>query len=213
MASAGQRVYNGLTAEERRAQRRTQLLKAARGLLADGGAKALTVTGVCQAARLSERYFYESFANRAALIDALFEDVIATAVDALDRASSAGGTPHDRAARLVEGLLAFLLAEPRLSILATDSHSSEVVARGRAVTAAALAEEIAARADLFWPDVTDRAAARLAGELAIGGLADVLSAWHVERVRWPQDELVERATTFFLGIGTALAAPSVAPAR
>lgn len=205
VSTAGQRVYNGLTADERQAQRRTRLLKAARSLLADGDARNLTVTGVCQAAKLSERYFYESFANREALIDALFEDIVAVATGVLEAAARRGDSPEARTRALIEGLVDLMLSEPRLSVLAHESQSSEVITRGRAVTARALAAEIAARATLFWPTAGDRASAQLAGELGISAVADVMAAWHVGELEWSRDELVARASRFFLEAGGALA--------
>jgi hypothetical protein len=72
------------------------------------------------------------------------------------------------------------------------------------VTARALGREISARATLFWPTAGDPASTDLAGELVISAVADVLAAWHVGHLQWPREEVVARATKFFLAAGDAL---------
>src|SRR5262245_45333483 len=53
--------WAGVAPEDRRAQRRELLMATTFELLGTEGWSATTVRGVCQAARLNPRYFYESF--------------------------------------------------------------------------------------------------------------------------------------------------------
>src|SRR5438876_2881874 len=79
MAQAGStpvRTYRGEAPEERRSRRRSQLLEAGLELLGTKGWQATTVTAVCGRARLTPRYFYESFAGRDELLVAIFDGVI-----------------------------------------------------------------------------------------------------------------------------------------
>lgn len=62
------RRYRGADADERRAQRRDQLIAAAVQVYGERGYQNATVKAVCEAAGLTERYFYESFANSEALL-------------------------------------------------------------------------------------------------------------------------------------------------
>lgn len=207
-----QRLYNGMTGEQRRTERRARLLRVARDLLADGGSRALTVTAVCQAARLSERYFYESFANRDELIDAIFADLVDVVSGAFVAVSSSEDDPWARARAVVDALVDLMLSDPRLSKLAMEAKSDDVVMRGRALTARGVAETIVQHASLFWPvPPGQETAAQLAAELAIGGMADVLVAWHVGRLDCSRAEMVDRTATMFMVIGDALIGHEIRP--
>src|ERR1700751_6355680 len=72
---AGQRHYGGHSTEERRRARRERLIEAATRVYGEVGYRNATVKAVCEAAGLTERYFYESFANSEALLVAAFETV------------------------------------------------------------------------------------------------------------------------------------------
>src|SRR5437667_11592958 len=81
------RRYRGAEAEERRAQRRAQLVAAAVQVYGERGYRNATVKAVCEAAGLTERYFYESFANSEALLLASFQTVTHRLLQALARAA------------------------------------------------------------------------------------------------------------------------------
>ena len=69
------RVYGGQTAEQRHTERRTQLIEAALRIWAKEGWTAVTMRRVCSVARLTDRYFYESFADREALLAAAWDSL------------------------------------------------------------------------------------------------------------------------------------------
>ena len=68
--------WAGLSAEDRRAERRRLLLDAGFELLGTEGWSGTTVRAVCQAARLNPRYFYESFPDLDELIVAVYDRVV-----------------------------------------------------------------------------------------------------------------------------------------
>ena len=74
MSSTSEEAWRGTTADERAGQRRRQLLDAAHGLLGTEGAAGVTVRAVTRSAGLSPRFFYESFADRDALVIAAWEE-------------------------------------------------------------------------------------------------------------------------------------------
>ena len=57
------RKWRGRGAEERKAERRAQLLSAAIQVYSERGFRHSSIKAVCDAAGLTERYFYESFAH------------------------------------------------------------------------------------------------------------------------------------------------------
>ncbi|EUA42451.1 bacterial regulatory s, tetR family protein [Mycobacterium xenopi 4042] len=74
----------------------------------------MTVRGVCKAAGLIPRYFYEHFPNRDALLFAVADDVRDELLDALVAAGI--GNPGTLADKLRSALTAFL------DIIAADPH-------------------------------------------------------------------------------------------
>ena len=72
------RTYRGVSADVRREQRRAALLEAALDLMGSADSD-ISVRGVCTSARLTQRYFYESFTNldelQLALLDQIAEEI------------------------------------------------------------------------------------------------------------------------------------------
>ncbi|MCV7314321.1 TetR/AcrR family transcriptional regulator [Mycolicibacillus parakoreensis] len=96
--------WSGVPLADRQALRREQLLAAGVRILGDAGGAPLTVRAVCRAAKLTERYFYESFSDRDDFVRAVYNDVGARAMAALTSATTA------RAA--VEGFVALMVDDP-----------------------------------------------------------------------------------------------------
>ncbi|WLP88544.1 TetR/AcrR family transcriptional regulator [Gordonia sp. NB41Y] len=76
---AGGRRYGGADADERRTRRRAQLVEAGLDLFGEHGYPNVSVKRVCDHAGLTQRYFYESFADRTALLVAVYEECVTTA--------------------------------------------------------------------------------------------------------------------------------------
>ncbi|MPY85453.1 MAG: TetR family transcriptional regulator [Actinophytocola sp.] len=81
--TAPQRTWAGTTLTDRRATRRRQLIEAGLELLGSHGTSAVSVRAVCRTAKLTERYFYESFDDRDALLLAVYDQVAQQAHEAL----------------------------------------------------------------------------------------------------------------------------------
>jgi AcrR family transcriptional regulator len=81
---ARERHYGGHSTEQRRLARRERLIEAAIRVYGEVGYRNATVKAVCEAAGLTERYFYESFANSEALLMSAFDTVSRRLIDCLD---------------------------------------------------------------------------------------------------------------------------------
>ncbi|MDQ8045822.1 MAG: TetR/AcrR family transcriptional regulator [Solirubrobacteraceae bacterium] len=103
-APAG-RVYGGLSAEERLAQRRERLMEVGLELFASRGFARTGVRELCRAARIGERAFYEAVGSREALLRDVYlqvtDDVVA------DIAQAIAAAPADLRGRLHAGLAGF----------------------------------------------------------------------------------------------------------
>ena len=104
-------LYQGVPLEQRRAMRREALIRAAIAVYGERGYRAGTVKSVCAAAGLTERYFYESFANSEALLVASYEAVIAAMLGEM-RAAADAAPVGGRAAAVVRSYYALLRREP-----------------------------------------------------------------------------------------------------
>jgi len=85
------RLYGGMDAEERRAERRLKLIDAAIEVYGEVGYRGATVKAICEAAELTERYFYESFSNSEALLIAAYNHVVGHLHEEMTAAAAAAG--------------------------------------------------------------------------------------------------------------------------
>jgi AcrR family transcriptional regulator len=125
------RSYRGASADERRARRRAALLAAGLDLLGTRGWSGTTVRGVCAAAGLNDRYFYESFADLDALRLAVVDDLVAQGTAAILAATH---TPRDLRARtraVVTAIVDFFTADPRRAHILVHEFGSRPLLAGR----------------------------------------------------------------------------------
>jgi len=73
--AAPARPYGGLAVEERVAARRARFVEAGIELFGTQGFRGATVRGICAAAGLTDRYFYESFASLEALLAEVYRTI------------------------------------------------------------------------------------------------------------------------------------------
>jgi AcrR family transcriptional regulator len=110
------RRYRGVSLEKRQESRRAKLVEAGLSVIGSQGYNAATVRAICAEAGLTERYFYESFENREALLTAVYEHCIQNLTDIILTAIRAVPSPApDTLSRA--GLTAFFEAlqrDPRI---------------------------------------------------------------------------------------------------
>lgn len=108
------RSYRGMSQEERRADRRARLIGAAIAVYGERGYHQATVKSVCDAAGLTERYFYESFSNSEALLIASFNAVTYSVLGEIRRAAAEAGRGRiARSRAMLHAYFAALQAEPQ----------------------------------------------------------------------------------------------------
>jgi AcrR family transcriptional regulator len=118
------RDYGGISAVDRRAERRRKLIAAGRRIWGESGISEVTVRGVCAAAGLIPRYFYEQFPNREALLFAVSDDVRDELLDALVAAGIGNpGTLHDKLRSALTAFLDIIAADPHVHRIATGDVS------------------------------------------------------------------------------------------
>lgn len=132
-SGAGHRRYAGMSAEKRRALRRRALLDAARDLWREGGLPAVSVRAVSARAKLTDRYFYEQFADIGSLLGAVIDDIMEEPLAAMIKAGAALPESASVVARLTAGLAAFVdhaESDPlTVRIFLTDARHVDAAAR------------------------------------------------------------------------------------
>ena len=136
--TAATRKVGGKTGEERRAERWRRLVQAGVAVYGERGYRNATVKAVCDAAGLTERYFYESFSNSEDLLCACFQEAADKLLIQVRRAGlQSGGAPLDRVRAGVLEYLSHLQAEPAASRVFLIEMSS-VSGRADALVSAGL---------------------------------------------------------------------------
>jgi len=200
------RRFTGLSATDRRRERRTLLLGAALTLVGRGGWRAVTVRAVLEEARLNPRYFYESFPDLDALVVALYDRVVdelgARVMDALGTASAQA--PADRLKAVVECIVAFIDQDRRRGrVLYGEDVGNDALRRRRAETAGLVVAFVEDDAASRRPERASDQVGRMVTSVVVGGFNQLLVDWLGGRIRMRRDQLVEGATALFLALGDA----------
>jgi AcrR family transcriptional regulator len=112
-APSGRR-YRGSSPDERRAKRRERFLYAAVHVYGKRGYRQATVRAVCEAAGLTERYFYESFANSEALLVTAYKAVNRIVLQEIKQAGDQGpNDPVERTRAILAAYYSALKRDPR----------------------------------------------------------------------------------------------------
>lgn len=191
------RTYGGLTAEERTARRRAQLLDAGLEELGTRGLRATGVKDVCRRAGLTDRYFYESFKDGGALFLAVFDHaterlfaIVAQAV------AAAEPVPEAQMAAAVEAYVRALADDPRLARVVfreaggagpeAEAHMRETLRRFADLMVETAAQHLP-------PDV-DRRVLRFGALACVGAIERVIIEWQDGDLGLSIDEVIAWTT-------------------
>jgi len=194
------RAYGGVGAAERVAARRAKLIEAGLQLFTAQGYMSTGVKDLCREAGLTDRYFYESFANREALLLAVFDTVTEQLAHCITQAAaSAPQTSPEREQATVEAFVRELAADPRKARLifievhgvndAVRLHAREGILRFVHLVAAMVRE--------FLPPDTSEAQLRMTALSAIGAMQQAVTAWTFEEVDISAEGLIAHCVQVF----------------
>lgn len=116
------RPWRGMTPDERQQARRRRLLDAALEEFATTGFRAATVGAICARAHLTNRYFYEHFADREAALRALYDELLDRALTAMTTALDTRQDFEDQVMAALGAYLDYVMADPRrVRIISVES--------------------------------------------------------------------------------------------
>ncbi|MBV9639086.1 MAG: TetR/AcrR family transcriptional regulator [Mycobacteriaceae bacterium] len=173
-------IWGGRTAEERRAERRQRLIEAATEIWSESGWAAVTMRGVCSRASLNDRYFYEDFADRDALLVAVWDSVrdeLVTMVRTL-LAENTERRPLEILGKGTSIVVERISGAPGRAQILLGHHAGSAVLENRRGSMLQLATEliVVAAGPYLKPDA-DQAGLRIDTLLCIGGFVELISAW------------------------------------
>ncbi|RJO72214.1 TetR/AcrR family transcriptional regulator [Nocardia panacis] len=205
-----QRTYGGVSAHERRAQRRAALLDAALEILGSADSGRITVSGLCAQAGLNERYYYESFDNRDAVLTALLDRITEELADTILAAlRTAPANTRGKAHAAIAAGLHLLTDDPRKARVALVAGMATPELRARTNgTVRAFAQMVATEGIDFY-GITDPhpdPAIDFRATYLVGGLVQTLTAWIQGTLPLTRDELIEHTTDVFVLLGEDLSA-------
>lgn len=202
------RVYGGVSAEVRVAERRQRLLDAGLNLFAVNGFHSVRVRDVCSEAGLTERYFYESFSDMSSLFESVLEETIrdieTDVTAALEKAPERGTA---RALVAVRQAVDTMMRDPRKIRLLY------VEALGRGGVAAARTHEFNlraadqllewARSDGYALDSSSAEAIRRSGIAFSGATLELLVSWAGGLIEISADDLSDYIVELYERIALA----------
>jgi AcrR family transcriptional regulator len=204
VAQNGERRIRGLDAEERRQQRRRQLLDSAFNLFGSEGYGSTSIEAICQHAYVSTKSFYEIFPNKEALYIALYDELCADLVKHLTgaRESFAVLAPFEAVRKVVTGVTHAFVDDPRVArviFVAGGAISVEVDEHRWAMRRQAAGLLSHAWAGLI-RDATAEQKAMLSPRFAtgvIGAFCDMIIDWITEPVDPDVQFLIDDVVAFF----------------
>jgi AcrR family transcriptional regulator len=189
--------FKGISADDRRSDRRTRLVEAAFEIAGTEGAGALGVGRVCLEAGLTKRYFYENFASLAELQSAVVDHAIAVMSQRVDpfRPAGPGGPPQ----AWLEAFVGALVDDECLArVLLAETHGGALSAFRHQIIDVAIA-------GMAPPDSDPQAdlRARLVAYAQIGTLSELCLAWHQGHLVMKRAALVDVLADLFVRINGA----------
>ena len=203
------RRYRGITAAERRAQRRARLLEAGLEVFGTEGYAGSSIRSLSAAASMNSRYFYESFTSREDLLYHVYLDIVSGIATQAAEALADEPTIEGQARSALRAGWVALTDDPRKArIVALEVVGvSDRLEQLRRDTRHALADITVTRAlAVASDDIQLRLDPVLTSRFLIGGVVEVLIEWIHGDVDASVDELIEHFTRLFTAAAYAAVA-------
>ncbi len=196
---AEQRVYAGMSAEERTTRRLEQFLAAGLEVFAERGWAGSTVADVCRAAALSPRYFYELFGSREDLFLAVTRRIADQVQDLVRTVVAAPAPdPQARARAVLEALAAFFTGDPRtVRVALMESLATEQFREHRRRLLESFSALAARLMRSLWPDAGATPGLEVRATVLTGGLVELLITYASAATRAPMGEVLDQLTALY----------------
>ncbi len=199
------RVYGGLDPEQRKAMRREQFLEAGLAVFGGEGFRSATVRKLCREAKLTDRYFYESFANLQELLTAVYElhmGRIRERIYSSVMTCSAAEPPRTQV-RLMLNAYFSALEDPRVARvcmveLEGISPDVEQLYHGYILSFSELIVELASHVYPHWQLPDDESL--MLGMALVGAMRQTATHWLRSGYTMPRETVVRAALRLVMGV-------------
>jgi AcrR family transcriptional regulator len=195
------RPYRGVAHADRIAERRDALIETGLDCLHDDGLSGVSVRSICTRARLSPRYFYESFADLDALLLAIVDTVAAeVATCSLAAIAAAGESAPDQVRAAIDAGYAVVATDERkaTALLVAAAGHGPLAERRQRIVADYAQLALANLAPLG--ALPDRREAIATALFLMGGAGELIGAVLSGRVRLSRAEVVDRLAALWLAV-------------
>ncbi|MEZ0052278.1 AcrR family transcriptional regulator [Mycobacterium sp. MAA66] len=204
MRDAATRTWRGVSADERRIDRRKRLIAAGLEVIGTQGWARTTVREVCTEAALTPRYFYEAFPDREALLLAVFDHIAEQGTRIVIEAFSED-TPNRVRAKARAAIAAFfewLTDDPRIGrVLLLEAVSDERLQQRRQQL---MLSGSTVLADLATGHLNtqqlDRTDVELSALALVGAEAELATAYLAGRIDISRERLIDHITELHLAL-------------
>ncbi len=189
--------WRGTSSDERTDERRERLLAAGHAIVGTQGASALAVRGVCRAANVSPRHFYECFPDTDSLLLATYERAVQQLLASVGAALTGMDGPFEERLRAVfDAAAGYLEAHPESGrIIFREALTNDILRTRGVITLPAFLGAVRTMAAEPGRAPVPAPYRHLEATLLSGGLAAVFVEWLSGSGRFTRDELVSYCTT------------------
>lgn len=193
------RLWQGQTPDAREADRRHRLVEAGLELVGTQGVTALTMRAACREAAVGPRYFYDLFATREDLLEAVYDETVGRIREPILSAVAAAAGEDDVVVAIRAGFetaVAVVESDPRLGRILFRESAADNTLRPR--SQAAMPEFVLTAVAQVLPDSADQLRGAAGGWTLIGFSAALFSlflAWSEGVRHTSRDEFVDHCTS------------------
>ncbi len=212
------RQYGGISAEQRRSERREKLMLAGKKVFGGQGIQAATVKQICTEAGLTERYFYESFKNLEEMFNAVYDRELDSLREALVSEITQGplNNIEDITRRALQRYFSILQDDPWgariliIEVYGTTHDMERLYRRGVYEFAEIIRGIIETR---FAPRKDSVLDAGLLSTAVVGAHIHVAMRWLLSGYSEPREKVVENCLTIITSVAEKLATPQAIKGR
>jgi AcrR family transcriptional regulator len=201
------RRYGGRTAEERRSERREQLIEAGLEVFGTVGYSGTSIRAILRESGLAERYFYESFASLELLLVAVHAHVNDAVLQAVRVATDRAGADVEARARAgVRAFIETVTADPRwvrIKLQEVGGSAGEELQKLRLAAQEVFAELLIT----YGPSEATLAKGLQPHALAravVSAVESLVDAWAFGQLPVTLDSLIDHAVVIIKGTATEL---------
>lgn len=193
------RLWQGQTPDAREADRRHRLVEAGLELVGTQGVTALTMRAACREAAVGPRYFYDLFATREELLEAVYDETVGRIREPILSAVAAAAGEDDVVAAIRAGFetaVAVVEGDPRLGRILFRESAADNTLRPR--SQAAMPEFVLTAVAQVLPESVDQLRGAAGGWTLIGFSAALFSlflAWSEGVRHTSREEFIDHCTS------------------